>query len=241
MIIFARNAILEALNENRTIEKALVSTDRSDVTSKDIISKLKEKNVLIKYEKREVIDKICAGKNHRGIVLFVSDYKYCEIDDILAVSKNKNKAPFILILDEILDPHNFGSIIRTAECAGVDGIIIPKNRAVGVTETVEAVSQGATSYVKIAKVTNINNAIEYLKNKNIFVYGAEANGESVYKTNMTGPIAVVIGSEGNGIKTLTKKLCDGIVSLPILGKINSLNASMATVAILYECIRQREL
>ena len=177
---------------------------------------------------------------HQGVIAIVTPYKYCEIQDIIEHAKSKNEDPFILILDEIEDPHNFGSIIRIAEVCGVHGIIIPKRKNVGVTPTVYKTSAGATEYINIAKVTNINMAIDELKEAGIWVYGADMHGEKYcYDTDLRGPIALVVGSEGKGISKLTKSKCDVLVKIPMVGKVNSLNASVACGMITYEILKQR--
>lgn len=240
MIIYGKNAINEALNANKNIEKAYIINNKDECAGKDIVAKLKAKKIPIQYVDKKRLDIMCESENHRGFAVSVSEFVYSSVEDILSVSEKNKKSPFIVILDELNDPHNFGSIIRSCECAGVDGIIIPARRSVGVTDTVIRISQGATEYVKIAKVTNINNTITELKKKNIFVFACESGGQSIYKTNLTGAVALVIGSEGEGVRSLTKSLCDGIIALPLFGKINSLNASNACAIALYEALRQRE-
>jgi len=175
-----------------------------------------------------ILNKYSATNKHQGIIAETTEFKYSTVEEILSVSKNKQQDAFILILDGIEDPHNLGSIIRVAECFGVDGIIIGKNRACSVNETVIKTSAGATAYVKIAKVTNINDTIKYLKEQNVWVYACELGGEDIGKTDFSGNTAVVIGSEGFGTSKLTLKLCDKIVTIPMCGKINSLNAAIAT-------------
>lgn len=199
----------------------------------------KEKSVLVKTVSRQMLDNLSITKHHQGVIAQIDEFAYSSIDEILNKSKQKNKPAFIVIVDEVADPHNLGSIIRTCECAGVDGIIIPKNRSVSVNETVVKVSTGAVFKVEIARVTNINDSIRELKQKDVFVFALEANGESIYQTDLTGNIALVVGSEGFGVGTLTKKLADGVLSLPMLGEINSLNASVSVGIAIYEVLRQR--
>ncbi len=170
---------------------------------------------------------------------FVSGYQYSDLEDIIAFAETKNQAPFILLCDGIEDPHNLGSLIRTCECAGVHGIVLPKNRSCQINETVIKVSTGACFNMKIARVTNLNDCIRKLKQKQIWVFGLEANGTEIYKTDLTMPVALVVGSEGFGMSELSKKLCDGILSLPMFGKVNSLNASVAGAVAIYEVVRQR--
>lgn len=185
------------------------------------------------------MDKESESKNHQGVIAFINNFNYSSVEDMLLLAKNKNEAPFLVLCDEIADPHNLGSLIRTAECAGAHGLIIPKNRACLVNSTVIKVSTGSVFNLKIACVNNINNCIRDLKKENVFVYSLEAGGENIYKSDLTGAIALVVGSEGFGVSTLTKKLSDGILSLPMKGKINSLNASVAGAIGIYEVVKQR--
>ncbi len=236
MKIEGRNAVMEALNSGATIDKLYIKQGLFDKVLQNIINLAKEKNVPIKYVNNETLDRLSETKHAQGVIAFTTEFEYSTVEDILA----KQEIPFVLILDGIEDPHNLGSIIRVADCMGVSGIIIGKNRCCSVNETVIKVSAGATSYVKIAKVTNINSEIEKLKEKNIWVYACELGGSDLTKSNLSGNIAVVIGSEGKGVSQLTKKLCDGIVTIPQRGNVNSLNASVATGIVLYEIMKQRD-
>lgn len=233
MKIQGKNAISEALKGDVNIEKILVEKG----TSHEIISLARAKGVKIQFVDKYLLDKLCPDKKHQGFVAEISEFNYCELEDILAA---KGENHFILLLDGVEDPHNLGSIMRVCECAGVDGIVIPKNRSCGVNDTVIRVSSGASAYVKVAKVTNINTTIEQLKKQNIWVYCADMEGQEIYKTDLTGNIAIVIGGEGKGVSTLCRSLCDGVVSLPLLGQVNSLNASVACGIVLYEALRQRQ-
>lgn len=237
MKIEGKNAVRECIHANKTIEKVLVQNGSDN---KELVSLAKERGIKVQFVNKSALDDFSATKKHQGIIAIATDFKYSSIEDILALAKNKNEDAFILILDGVEDPHNLGSVLRVAECAGVHGVIIPKDRAVGVTETVVKVSAGATERVKIAKVTNLNRAIEELKAKNIFVYCADMDGAPMTKTNLTGNIALVVGSEGFGVSKLTRKLADGIISIPMFGKINSLNASVSAGIVVYEAIRQRK-
>ena len=237
MKIEGKNAVRECIYANKTIEKVLVQNGSDN---KELVSLAKERGIKVQFVNKSALDDFSATKKHQGIIAIATDFKYSSIEDILALAKNKNEDAFILILDGVEDPHNLGSVLRVAECAGVHGVIIPKDRAVGVTETVVKVSAGATERVKIAKVTNLNRAIEELKAKNIFVYCADMDGAPMTKTNLTGNIALVVGSEGFGVSKLTRKLADGIISIPMFGKINSLNASVSAGIVVYEAIRQRK-
>ena len=236
MKIECRNAVLEALNSGITIDKLYIKQGAFDKVLQKIIDTARNNNVPIKFVANDALNNMSETKHHQGVLALTTEFKYSSVEDILA----EKETPFILILDGIEDPHNLGSIIRVADCMGVSGIIIGKNRCCSVNETVIKVSAGATSYVKIAKVTNINTEIERLKEQNVWVYACELGGEDITKANLTGSIAIVIGSEGKGVSSLTKKLCDGIVTIPQKGGVNSLNASVATGIVLYETMKQRE-
>ena len=236
MKIKGRNAVREALNSDTNILKIMASNSSKDKVLLDIINFARKKGVKVQLVDTKILDKEC--ENNQGIVAITSEFKYSSVEEILEVAKQKNKPHFILILDGIEDPHNFGSIIRVAECLGVDGIIIQKNRACPITDTVSKVSAGAIEHVKIAKVTNINTEIERLKEKNIWVYACELGGQDLDEANLSGDIAVVMGSEGKGVSVLTRKLCDGVVTMKMYGKVNSLNVSVATGIVLYEIVRK---
>ncbi len=229
MIISGRNSINEALKANQTLNKILIS--KSSGGFEKTISMAKEKGIRLEFVDRVVLDKL--SKNNQGIVAYTTDFNYSELDELIV-----DGDCLLVVLDEIEDPHNFGAIIRSCECAGVNGIIIPNRRATPVTDTVVKTSAGAISNVKIAKVINLNQAIEKLKQNNIWVYGLEAGGKEIYSVNLRGRVAIVVGSEGRGISKLTKEKCDEIISLPLMGKINSLNASVACGIALYEVVRQ---
>lgn len=238
MKIKGRNAVREAILSSTNILKIMASNNSRDKVLLDILQLAKSKGIKVQLVDNHALDREC--ENHQGIIASVSDFEYSTVDDILNVAREKGKDHFILILDGVEDPHNFGSIIRVAECLGVDGIIISKNRACPVTDTVAKVSAGACQHVKIAKVTNINNEIERLKKENIWVYACELGGEDLDTANLSGNIAIVMGSEGKGVSSLTKKLCDGIVSMQMYGQVNSLNVSVATGIVLYEVVRKRK-
>ena len=203
----------------------------------EIVDLAKMKGVKFQFVDNKILDREC--DNHQGMVAITSEFKYSTMDEILAVAERKGAPHFILILDGVEDPHNFGSIIRVAECLGVDGIVIQKNRACPVTDTVAKVSAGAIEHIKIAKVTNINTEIERLKENNIWVYACELGGEDLDSADLSGNIAIVVGSEGKGVSALTRKLCDGVVSMKMYGNVNSLNVSVATGIVLYETVRKR--
>lgn len=239
-LIIGRNAVIEALKSDRTIECIYVSKGELEGSIKVALGLAKEKGAVIKEADRRKLDTMCDGLNHQGIIARVTPFKYCEVNDILEYAKSKEEQPFIVILDEIEDPHNLGSIIRTAELCGVHGIVIPKRRNVGVTSTVYKCSAGAIEHMKIAKVTNINSTIDMLKQQGIWIYGADIEGKDYsYNTDFSGACALIIGSEGKGISNLTLKKCDLLVKIPMIGKINSLNASVAGGIMMYEVLKGR--
>ena len=239
MKIEGRNSIYELLKTDKEIDKILVQKDLNDDASKRLINVIRSQKVKVQLVDKYVIEKESESKRNQGFIAYVSDYKYFEIEDIIEAAKDKDG--LVIVLNEILDPHNLGSIIRVCECAGADGIIISKDRSATVSDTVMRISAGALNHVKVAKVTNINNAIDQLKDNGYWVYGAELGGEDMYKTNLTGKIALVIGGEDSGVKRLTKEKCDGVFSIPMYGKVNSLNASVACGIAVYEVLRQKNL
>ena len=231
MYIFGKNVAKETLENNKKVLKAIVSKDFSD---KNIINMLEKKNINIEYVSKFDIDKMVNG-NHQGIVLSVPDYKYCELDELLVSDK-----PFIVILDHLEDPHNFGAIIRTCEAAGVDGIIIPKDRSVSVNSTVMKTSAGALNNMKICMVTNLNRCIDELKDKGIWIVGSDMTDSVSYDSiDYDMPVAIIIGSEGFGISRLVREKCDFVVNIPMKGKVNSLNASVAAGILIYKIFEKR--
>lgn len=237
--IFGKNSVLESLVSGREVDTIYTSLDRGDAFYKKIRAMSKEKNIVVKETRSQKLDEITDGGNHQGIVASVSDFKYSSLEDILDMGKEKGEKPFIILADGIEDPHNLGAIIRTAECAGAHGVVITQRRCVGVTPTVEKTSAGATSHMKVARVVNLADTIDKLKALGIFIYGADMDGEPAYKTDFSGSIGIVIGSEGRGMSRLTRDKCDVVVSLPQNGKINSLNASVAGGILIYEVVRTR--
>lgn len=235
-----RNAVIELLNSNRDINKIFIQNGEKHGSINKIISMAKEKKIIINKVDKIKMDNISETKKHQGVIAIVAPYNYSTIDDIINYAKNKNEEPFILILDGIEDVHNLGSIIRTAETAGVHGIIIPKRRAASVNATVAKTSAGAIEYMKIARVNNLNETIKKLKEEGLWIIGTEMNAKTkYYDQDLKGPIAIVIGNEGTGISSLVKKNCDILINIPMKGKINSLNASVSTGIILYEALKQR--
>ena len=232
MKIEGKNSVLEALrSDDVTVNSRMVEKGANS----NIIALARSKGVKVTFVDRSVLDKNSTEGKHQGYVADVTDFNYCEVEDILAQSRT----PFIVILDGINDPHNFGSIIRACECAGVDGVIIGRNRQVAVTDTVVRTSAGAVAHVKIARVTNVNNAIKQLQQSGVWVYALDMDGQEITTVNLSGAVALVIGSEGEGISAYTKKCCDGVVSLKLKGRVNSLNASVACGVAVYEVLRQR--
>jgi 23S rRNA (guanosine2251-2'-O)-methyltransferase len=240
-IIEGRNAVIEALKSDRTIEQIFVAEGDTKGSINVVLGLAKEKRIVVKEVDRRKLDQMSETGSHQGVIAMVTPYNYFDINDILNEAETRGEKPFIIILDEIEDPHNFGSIIRSAEVCGAHGIIIPKRRNVGVTPTVYKSSAGAVEHMKIAKVSNINGVIDVLKEKGIWIYGADMAGEGFcYETDLSGAVALVIGSEGKGISKLTKEKCDLLVKIPMVGKINSLNASVAGGIIMYEILKQKQ-
>ncbi len=237
MKVEGRNAVYELLKSDKEIDKILVQKDLKDDASKRLINTIRSHKIKVQLVDKYVIEKESESKRSQGFIGYTSDYKYFEVEDIIESAKDKDG--FIVMLNEVLDPHNLGSIIRVCECAGVDGVIIGKDRSASVSDTVMRISQGALNHFKVARVVNINNTIDLLKKNGYWVFGAEAGGSDIYKTNLTGKICLIIGGEDSGVKRLTKEKCDGIISIPMFGKINSLNASVACGVAVYEAVRQR--
>lgn len=239
-LVIGRNAVLETLKSDRTVECVYINTGAKEGSIISILGLAKEKKIVIKEVDKKKLDSMCGGMVHQGIIARITPYKYFEVSDILAEAKARQESPFIVILDELEDPHNLGSIVRTAELCGVHGVIIPKRRNIGITSTVFKASVGAIEYVKVAKVTNINTVIDELKEVGMWVYAADIEGtEYSYEVDFSGGCALVIGSEGKGISKLTLKKCDKIVKIPMVGKINSLNASVAGGIMMYEVLKSR--
>ena len=235
-----RNAVLELLESDRDINKIFISDGEKHGSINKIIALAKEKKVIINEVSKAKLNQMSQTENNQGVIAIVPPFNYCEIDDILDLAKNRNEKPFVLILDGIEDPHNLGSIIRTAETAGVHGIIIPKRRAANVNSTVAKVSAGAVEYMKIARVNNINDAINTLKENDIWICGTDMNTDKYYyDEDFTGGIGIVIGSEGYGMSRLVKENCDFLVKIPMKGKITSLNASVSAGIVMYEVVKQR--
>lgn len=237
-LIYGKNPVLEAITSGSTINKIYAQTSNKEIDGV-IKEALKRKIVVVNTDKQK-LDKMIEGKNSQGIIASVTDFKYSSIEDIIEYANSKEESPLIVILDKIEDPHNLGAIIRSCECMGVHGIIIQKRNACQITDTVEKVAAGACSYVKIARVTNITESIKKLKEYGVWIYGLDMAGKSdIYDVKLDGAIGIVVGNEGNGISRLVKENCDVLMRIPMVGKINSLNASVSAAISIYETIRQK--
>ena len=238
--IEGRNALTEALKAGRTIDKVFVAEGNTDRSLQRLAAQAQEAGAVIVPVDRRKLDQMSFTRSHQGVIALTAAHDYCTIDDILEEAASRGQTPLIVICDELSDPHNLGAIMRSAECAGAHGVIIPKRRSVGLTATVAKASAGAIEYMKVARVTNINNAINDLKEKGVWVFGAAGEGSvPMYKADMSGPAAIVIGNEGDGLSQLVRKNCDQLVHIPMSGRISSLNASAAASILLYEAVRQR--
>ena len=238
--IEGRNAVIELLNSDRDINKILIQNGEKHGSINKIIAMAKERKIVISQVEKTKLDIISQTQSHQGVIAIVPPFDYCEIEDILEYAKQKNESPFMLLLDGIEDPHNLGSIIRTAETAGVHGIIIPKRRAATVNATVSKVSAGAVEYMKIARVNNLTDAIKKLKDSGVWIIGTDMDTNTKhYEQDYKGAICIVIGSEGFGMSRLVKENCDFLVKIPMKGKITSLNASVSAGIVIYEALKQR--
>ena len=237
--IIGRNPVAEAIKSGREIDKIMVKKGEIEGPLRPIIKKARDMGITVIETDKNKLDQIAEGGNHQGVIAYVAAHDYASLEDIFKKAEEKGEPPFIVILDKITDPHNFGSIIRTANCAGAHGIIIPKRGSVGLSEVVAKTSAGAIEYMPVCKVTNIAQTIDILKERGVWVAGAEAGGDTMYKTDLSGSIALVIGSEGEGISRLVKEKCDFLVEIPMFGDVNSLNASVAAAVMMYEVVRRR--
>lgn len=237
-LLIGRNPVTEALRSGRNIDTLFVNPDAVG-RIKPIIAAAEQKGIVIKEMSSAALDRMCGGQVHQGVVASCGCAEYSTVEDILAVSKEKGTAPFIIICDEIEDPHNLGAIIRTAEAAGADGIIIPKRRSASLNATVGKTSAGAASYLKVARVSNLVRCMEELKEQGVWIYGTAAEGSTYTSADLKGACAFVIGSEGKGMSRLVREKCDFLVGLPMNGQVNSLNASVAAGIFMYEVVRQR--
>ena len=241
-IIEGRNAVIEALRAGRVIDKIFIQKGETDKTLGHIASKARDAGVVVVDADRRKLDGMSQTHAHQGVIALAAIREYCTVSDILAISAERNEPPFVVVCDEISDPHNLGAVIRTAEAAGVHGIVIPKRRSAGLTSIVDKTSAGAAEHMAVARVANLSAAIKELQDAGVWVYGSAAEGSSaLWKTDLKGPICIVIGSEGDGISRLIRENCDFLVSIPMQGKVSSLNASAAAAVLIYEVLRQRNI
>ena len=238
--IIGRNPVLEAIKSGRSIDKILIKKGKYEGSVVTVVKKAKAAGIIIQEVDRAKLDAIAEGGNHQGVVAYVSAYDYVSVEDILKKAEDKGEAPFVVICDKITDPHNLGAIIRTANCVGAHGVIIPKRNSVGINSTVAKTSAGAVEYTGVAKVTNIANTIDKLKKQGMWIVAADMDGQEMYGADLKGSLGIVVGSEGEGVSRLVKEKCDFVVSIPMSGEINSLNASVAASVLLYEALRQRK-
>ena len=237
--IEGRNAVLEAFRSGKCVDKLFILDGCQDGPVRTIAREARKKDTIINYVSKERLDQLSETRAHQGVIAQVAAYEYSTVDDILAKAEEKGEPPFLILLDNVEDPHNLGAIIRTANLAGAHGVIIPKRRAVGLTSTVAKTSAGAINYTPVAKVTNLVRTMEELKEKGIWFVCADMGGENMYRLDLKGPIGLVIGNEGEGVSRLVREKCDFIASIPMKGDIDSLNASVAAGVLAYEIVRQR--
>lgn len=237
--IEGRNAVLEAFRSGKCVDKLFILDGCQDGPVRTIAREARKKDTIINYVSKERLDQLSETHAHQGVIAQVAAYEYSTVEDILAKAEEKGEPPFLILLDNVEDPHNLGAIIRTANLAGAHGVIIPKRRAVGLTSTVAKTSAGAINYTPVAKVTNLVRTMEELKQKGIWFVCADMGGESMYRMDLTGPIGLVIGNEGEGVSRLVREACDFTASIPMKGDIDSLNASVAAGVLAYEIVRQR--
>lgn len=239
-VLIGRNAVIEAIRSGRGINKLLIADGDKEGSVKEVISLAKEQGIVIQFVERSKIEGIAGGLRHQGVLAYVAPVAYSDLETILQAAETKGEAPFLLLLDELEDPHNLGALLRTADATGVHGVLIPKRRSVPLTATVAKTSAGAVEYVPVARIGNIAQMLRKLKDKGFWVAGADMDGsQNYYEADLTGPLVLVVGSEGHGMSRLTKEQCDFIVKMPMVGKINSLNASVAGSILMYESMRQR--
>ena len=239
-VLVGRNAVTEALKSGRGINKLWIASGDREGSVAEIAALAKERGIVVQYVERAKIESLAGGHRHQGVLAYVAPVPYAELDDILKAAEEKGEAPFLVLLDELEDPHNLGALLRTADATGVHGILIPKRRSVSLNATVAKTSAGAVEYVPVARIGNIAQTLKKLKEKGFWVAGADMDGEKAYyEADLTGPLVLVVGSEGRGMSRLTKDACDFIVSMPMVGRINSLNASVAGSILMYESMRQR--
>ena len=241
-ILLGRNAVREAIKSGRSINRILIAEGSHGGSISEIINLAKERHLVLQSISTDKLDTLCGGQRHQGIVAYAAPVDYVELDDILNLAKDRGEDPFLILLDELEDPHNLGAILRTADAVGAHGILIPKHRSCPLSSVVAKTSAGAVEYVPVARIGNVAQTLDGLKKQGLWVAGADMDGtENYYEANLTGPIVLVIGSEGHGVSRLTKEACDFIVKIPMRGKVNSLNASNAAAILAYEILKQRTL
>ena len=239
-LVIGRNAVTETLKAGRSVNKILVASGSNDGSIKKILALANDLKIIVEFVERQKLDKICGGARHQGIVAQVAAIQYSSVEEILEIAASKNEPPFIVLLDELEDPHNFGAILRTADAVGVHGVIIPKRRSVSLNSTVAKTSAGAIEYVKVAQVTNVAQTLKKLRELDLKIVGSDMTAEKNFNdADLSGGIVLVIGNEGKGMRRLTRENCDLLVKIPMRGKINSLNASVAGAVLMYEILRQR--
>ena len=239
-VLVGRNAVTEALKSGRGINKLWIASGDREGSVAEIAALAKERGIVVQYVERAKIEALAGGHRHQGVLAYVAPVPYAELEDILKAAEEKGEAPFLVLLDELEDPHNLGALLRTADATGVHGILIPKRRSVSLNATVAKTSAGAVEYVPVARIGNIAQTLKKLKEKGFWVAGADMDGEKAYyEADLTGPLVLVVGSEGKGMSRLTKEACDFIVRMPMVGRLNSLNASVAGSILMYESMRQR--
>ncbi len=241
-ILLGRNAVREAIKSGRSINRILIAEGSHGGSISEIINLAKERHLVLQSISTDKLDMLCGGQRHQGVAAYAAPVDYVELDDILNLAKDRGEDPFLILLDELEDPHNLGAILRTADAVGAHGILIPKHRSCPLSSVVAKTSAGAVEYVPVARIGNVSQTLENLKKQGLWVAGADMDGtENYYEANLTGPIVLVIGSEGHGVSRLTKEACDFIVKIPMRGKVNSLNASNAAAILAYEILKQRTL
>ena len=239
-LVFGKNSVAEVLKSGRSINKIFLQNDNKNDLAKKILAQAKEKKIVVEFVNRAKLDKLSGGKNHQGVIASVAPVQYSTLEEILSLAAEKNQPPFLILLDELEDTHNFGAILRTADAVGVHGVIIPKRRSVSINSTVAKTSSGAVEYVKVAQVTNVAETLKKLRELDLKIVGSDMSAEKNFSdADLTGGIVLVIGSEGKGMRRLTKENCDLLVKIPMVGKINSLNASVAAAVLMYEIFNQR--
>ena len=240
MKITGKNAVAELIKTDKTVDKILVVNGLRDEQSRDLVKKAKARGYKVQFVEKAVLDKEAGTSKHQGFMAFTSEFRYTELEDLLSSVADKSDA-FIVVADGIEDPHNLGSIIRVCECAGVDGLVIGKHRSAQVTDSVMRISEGSANHLKISRVVNVNTAVDKIKEAGLWVYGLELGGNDLYKQDLKGKLCLIIGGEDTGVNKLTQKKCDGILTIPLSGKVNSLNASVALGVGVFEAVRQRRL